>query len=282
MPGCDQITIGALYDCQNPPTGGARPRVVLVNRDDLGSVTANVTDIITAIALNSNAAAYVFEGYRGSVEFSEELVQPSAGQALFKHKINMAIFDFSQAQKNNIQRLCNGRVLAFIERTQKGSNSFVLAGIGSGLVVAPGVLSSTKTDAGIYKLTLQSPEGEEEAKLGQNVFITDYATTLSTLNGLTFAPTITSLSVTAIASAGGTAVTVTGTNFFGGVGVNQVVSATWVSTDGTLRVNQTGLSGITNTNITIASSVAVTAGRSWRLEVLTTRGVIQSTAIVTS
>lgn len=280
MPGCDQITIGALYDCQNPPTGGARPRVILVNRDDLGSVTANANDIITAIALNANAAAYVFEGYRGSVGFSEELVQPSAGQALFRHKVMMSIFDFSQVQKTNIQRLCNGRVLAFIERTQKGANSFMLAGLGSGLIVAPGELSNTKTDAGTYKITLQSPEGEEEAKLAQNILVTDYATTLTTLNGLTFAPTISSLNVTTIASAGGTDVTATGTNFFGGVGVNQVVSVTWVNQLTGARVNQTGLT-VANTTVSF-TSVAVTAAQSWKLEILTTRGVVLSTAIVTS
>lgn len=277
---CDQITIGAIYDCQNPPQGGARPRVLLVNRDDLGVVTPNSIDIITAIALNAGAAAYIFEGYRGSVGYSEEMVQPSSGQALFRHKVVMSIFDFSQVQKTNIQRLCNGRVLAFIERTQKSGNSFILAGLGSGLVVAPGVLSDTKTDGGIYKITLQSPEGEEEIKLGQNILVTDYATTLSTLNGLTFAPTISGLNVSAIASAGGTAVTATGTNFFGGIGVNQVISATWVDQLSGARVNQTGLT-VTNTTVAF-SSVAVTAGRSWKLEILTTRGVVTSTGIITS
>jgi hypothetical protein len=134
----------------------------------------------------------------------------------------------------------------------------------------------------VFKISLASLDGQEETKTQQTVLSTDYSTTRALIHGLAFGPTITSLNVTAIASAGGTAVTVTGTNFFGGAGVNQIISVVWVNQNSGARVTQTGLSGITNTNITIASSVAVTAGNSHKLEVTTTKGVALTIALVTS
>ncbi len=277
--GCDQISIGAGYDCQTPLQGGAKAKLILLNLDDLGTVTASGTDIITGFTLLSNKAAYLFEGYRNSLVKSEELVIPDSSQALFRHKLEFAIFDISQAQKNNIQRMALGRFIAICENTQKGANSFEVFGLNSGLTLAPGVLRASNANNGAFKLTLQSAEGEEEVKLPQTIFITDYTTSAALVTGLTFQPTITSLNVSTILVAGGTAVTITGTNYFGGVGVNQVLSVTWVNQVTFARVNQTGLT-VGNTTISF-TSVAVATG-SYKVEVLTTRGVVQSTAIITA
>ena len=178
--------------------------------------------------------------------------------------------------------MCRGSICAFVEKRKKDSNTFELYGADAGMYVVPGTLYSSNENGGVFKISLASLDGQEETKMEQTVLSTDYATTQSLIRGLTFPPSITSLNVTAIAAAGGTAVTVTGTNFFGGAGVNQVISVVWVNQNTGARVTQTGLSGITNTNITIASSVAVTAGNSHKLEVTTTRGVALTVALVTS
>lgn len=280
MPGCDQITIGALYDCQNPLQGGAKSRLILINQDDLGSVTVNSSDVITAITLSTNKVAYIFEGFKNSLVKSEEMINPESKQSVYRHKVDFTVFDISQVQKNNLQRMALGRFIAIAENTQKGSNSFEVYGLNSGLVMAPGVVRASNANNGAFKLSLQSSEGEEEVKLPQTFLATDYSTSLTAVNNLLAFPTITTLSVSSVAAAGGTAVTVTGTNFFGGVGVNQVTSVVWVNQATGARVNQATFTVVSNLSITL-TSVALTAGP-YKLEVNTTRGVAQSIAIVTA
>lgn len=281
---CDSITLGAIYDCQNIPQPGNDPTLVLVNKEDLnaGSITYNSAGtLITNVTLAVNRPAYLFQGWKDSVKTKVELVQTDTGP-LFKHTVDLVVYDVSPVQRQNLERMCRGSVSAFVEKRKKDSNSFELYGMDAGLYVVPGTLYSSNENGGVFKITLSSLEGQEETEMQQTVLSTDYTATKALIQGLTFAPTITSLNVTAIAAAGGTAVTVTGTNFFGGAGVNQVISVVWVNQNTGARVTQTGLSGITNTNITIASSVAVSAGNSHKLEVTTTRGVALTIALVTS
>lgn len=281
---CDSITLGAIYDCQNIPQPGNDPTLVLVNKEDLnaGSITYNSAGtLITNVTLAVNRPAYLFQGWKDSVKTKVELVQTDTGP-MFKHTVDLVVYDVSPVQRQNLERMCRGSVSAFVEKRKKDSNSFELYGMDAGLYVVPGTLYSSNENGGVFKITLSSLEGQEEAEMQQTVLSNDYNATKALIQGLTFAPTITSLNVTAIAAAGGTAVTVTGTNFFGGAGVNQVISVVWVNQNTGARVTQTGLSGITNTNITIASSVAVSAGNSHKLEVTTTRGVALTIALVTS
>lgn len=270
MPGCDQITIGAAYDCAAPLQGGAKSKLILINLDDLSSYTPGANNIVSALALVTNKAALIFEGYRNSLIKSDELVVPDSGQAVYRHKIEFTVFDISQAQKNNIQRMALGRVIAICENTAKNANSFEIYGLGAGLGVVAGVLRASNTNNNAFRLTLQSFEGEEEVMLPQTFFITDYATTRTAIDALTFTPTVT-VNTTPILAAGGTAVTITGTNFHGGVGVSQVLSVTWVNQVTGARVNQTTFTVASNTSIT-CTSVAVAAG-TYKCEVLTTRGV---------
>jgi hypothetical protein len=264
MADCGNIQIGAVYDCLNLPQPGNSPYLVLVNKDDLnaGSITYNTAGtLITNLTLATNKPAYLFEGFKDSVKSKIDLVQTDTGP-MYKHMVDLVVYDVSPVQRQNLERMCRGSVSAFVEKRKKNSDSFELYGADAGLYVVPGTLYSSK--------------------MQQTILATDWATTRALVQGLAFQPTITSLNVTAIAAAGGTAVTVTGTNFFGGAGVNQVISVVWVNQNTGARVTQTGLSGITNTNITIASSVAVTAGNSHKLEVTTTRGVALTVALVTS
>lgn len=284
MANCDQIQLSAVYDCQNLPTPGNSSTLILINKDDLnaGSITYNTAGtLITNLTLATNKPAYIFEGFKDSVKSKADLVQLETGP-MYKHMVDFVVYDVSPAQRQNLERMCRGSVAAIVEKRKKDSNSFELYGADSGLSVVPGTLYSSNENGGVFKVSLASLDGQEESKLQQTILSTDYSTTKALVQGLVFQPTITSLNVTAIASAGGTAVTVTGTNFFGGAGVNQVISVVWVNQNTGARVVQTGLSGITNTNITIASSVAVAAGNSHKLEVTTTRGVALTVALVTS
>jgi hypothetical protein len=281
---CDSISIGAVYDCKNIPQPGNDPSLVLVNKEDLnaGSITYNSAGtLITNVTLAVNRPGYLFEGWKDSVKTKIELVQLESGP-MFKHMVDLVIYDVTPIQRQNLERMCRGSVSAFVEKRKKDSNSFELYGGDAGLYVVPGTLYSSNENGGVFKVSLASLDGQEEVSMQQTVLSTDYSATKSLIRGLAFGPTITSLNVTSIAAAGGTAVTVTGTNFFGGSGVNQVISVVWVNQNTGARVTQTGLSGITNTNITIASSVAVAAGNSHKLEVTTTRGVTYTVGLVTS
>jgi hypothetical protein len=91
-------------------------------------------------------------------------------------------------------------------------------------------------------------------------------------------PTITDVTPASAAALGGTAMTVTGTNFFSGGASSGVQSVKWVNSSTGAKTDQTGLN-VTDVQITF-SSVALTAG-TYNIEVTTSRGVVTSTQIVT-
>lgn len=276
---CDSISISGLYDCNSLPQGGAKARLILINFEELGSVVFNSNDVITNITMATNRCAYLFEGARDSLVKSEELIVPDSKISVFRHKIDFRVYDITQLQKNNLQNMSRGKYIAITENTQKNAQSFEIHGLNAGLVLAPGSLRASNANNGIWTLSLQSAEGQEEIKLPQTIFATDWATTSTLVTGLTFPPTITNLSVTNILVAGGTTVTVTGTNYFGGVGSGQIIGSAWINQVTGARVTQP-LSSATNTTINFTSA-AVAAGF-YRFEVTTTRGVATSTAVISA
>lgn len=282
MPGCDQITMGGVYDCANLPQPGNSPYLVLVNKDDLnnGTITRNSAGtLITNVTLPTNKPAYLFEGFQDSVKTKVDMVKTANGP-MYKHTVDLVVYDVGPVMRQNLERMCRGSVAAFVEKRKKDSNSFELYGEDAGLYVVPGTLYSSNENGGTFKVTLASLDGQEETKMQATVLSTDYATTRTLVQGLSFAPGITSLSVSTIAAAGGTAVTVTGTNFHGGAGVSQVLTVVWVNQSTGARVNQAAFTVASNTSITL-TSVAAAAGP-YKLEVTTTRGVAVSVAIITS
>jgi len=279
--GCGTITIGSDPNCVTPLKAGTRPRLLLANYSDVVSVTTSTStpNLITAITFASNTVFHVFNGYKQDVKPTQEVIAPANGANQLKHNLGFVVYDISQIQKNNLQRLIKSEgLIAICENKGKDANSFEVYGLGSGLQIVPGVARDTNANGGGYVIQLATLEGEFEPLLPQTIFTTDYATTLALIEGYAALPSITVISDLAIGTAGGDAETITGTYFYGGGASPAVVSLKWVNQVTQAETTQTAVTVASNTSITF-SSVALTAG-TYKLRVTTTRGTADSASVV--
>lgn len=275
---CGTIGTGSRPDCDNPLKSGTQPRLFLMNFDDLLTTTAGTTpNLLAALTFATNTVSYLFEGYKQDVKPTQEVINPGNGQNQFKHNLNFLIYEITQVQKNNIQRLAKGNVIAIVENKGKNADSFEVYGLNSGLEIVPGVVRDPLANGGGYIISLATAEGEFEPLLPQTLFTTDYATTKALVEEYAGLPTVTVISDLALQVAGGDAETITGTNFYGNGASSAVTLVQWVNQATGAKTTQTGITVVSDTSITF-TSVALTAG-SYRLRVTTTRGYADSVEI---
>jgi hypothetical protein len=280
--GCGDITIGSQYDCEDPLYGGTKPRLLLINLDDISSFTTSTVTphLITAFTLKTGKVAHAFTGFKNSVLPSWEKVSAPSGQALYRHMVNFFIYENTQVQKNNIQKLGNGKFIAIIQNSTIDDNAFEVLGIGQGLELQDGAINNKSENSGAYNLVLASAENQTEAKLPQTFFDESaYSSTLDLLDGYAAIPTVTNISDLAIDTAGGNAETITGTEFHGGGSASDIQSVKWVNQSTGAKTTQTAVTTASDTSLTF-SSVALVAG-TYKLEVRTSRGTALSVLIVT-
>ena len=276
---CGTITTGSRPDCESPLKSGTRARLFLANYDQLLSATASTTtpNLITALVFSTGATSFLFEGFKQDVKPTQEIIAPSNGQNQFKHNLGFLVYEITQLQKNNLQRVAKGRFIAIAENHGKDENSFEIYGLNTGLEIVPGIARDPLANGGGYIIQLATPENEFEPKLPQTLFSTDYATTLALVDEYAALPTVTTISDLALQVAGGDVETITGTNFYGNGSSSAVLSVQWVNQVTQAKTTQTSVTVASDTSITF-TSVALTAG-SYRLRVTTTKGYTDSTQV---
>jgi len=277
--GCGTITIGSIPDCDNPLKAGTRSRLFLINYDDLVSTTESTStpNLLTAMTFGSNKVSYLFEGYKQDVKPSQEVVAPSNGANQFKHSVGFVVYEITQLQKNNLQRIAKGNFIAILENKGKTTDAFEVYGLGSGMEIVPGVARDSYANGGGYIIQLATPDGSFETMLPQTLFTTDYATTLTLVDEYAGLPTVTTISDLVLQVAGGDTETITGTNFYGNGSSSAVLSVKWINQVTQAETTQTSITVASDTSITF-TSVALTAG-SYKLRVTTTRGSADSTQV---
>ncbi len=283
--GCGSITRSEVLNCAAPLVGGIatatgnQNRLILWNWDEVSfTESASTPNLYTALTMASGMSGYQFQGYKISLHPSLDLVAGANGQTLVKDRIAFVVFSNSQLTKNTIQNLMAGRYIAAYENNGKNSDSWEIMGVGVGLEVKPQKIRDLQENGAAYMLLLETPEAEMEVKLPNTFFITSYAATTTALLTTLFLPTVTNISDLALQSAGGDAETITGTNFWGSIGLaSEVVSVQWVNQTTGALTTQTGVTVVSNVSMTF-TSVAQAAG-TYKLRVTTTKGVADSTQI---
>lgn len=283
--GCGSIARSEVLNCAAPLVGGIatgtgnQNRLVLYNWDEVSfTESASTPNLITAITLAAGASGYQFQGYKISLRPSLDVVSGTNGQTLVKDRVAFVVFSNTQLTKNTIQNLMAGRYVALYENNGKNSESYELMGVGVGLEIKPQKIRDLQENGAAYMLLLETPENELEVKLPQTFFSTSYAVTTTAVNTTLFLPTVTNISDLALQVAGGDAETITGTNFFGSIGLaSEVSSVQWVNQTTGALTTQTSVTVGSNTSMTF-TSVALAAG-TYKLRVTTTKGVAESTQI---
>lgn len=265
-------------DITNMPQGGigADSRLILIQRKDITGITdsSSTQDIIEAITLAAAKVAHVFEGFRQSLKPKYRSIPGPAGNTMYVHELDYFVYGYAQTSKNNVQAKGNGRYVAIYQNAKQDEHAFEVMGIDVGLQLlefdrAPG------ENAGSMRIKLATPEAEPEARMPKTFYDgTSFATTEALILALAKLPTITSFAPLAVAAAGGTAITITGTNYFGGGPNNAVVSVDWINQDTGAVVSQT-FTTVSDTSITL-NSAAMAAGL-YKVKIRTLRGTVTGT-----
>ncbi len=272
---CGSLLTSLQLDCTNIIQGGVGgdSRLVLIRKKDITATTLDTLGRVTAFTLAAGTTAYSFDGIKQSLKPRYEMVQSPSGQSVYRHQADFFYFDYSQTHKNNIQRMGSGRYVAIFQNAKEDTSAFEVLGLDVGLEMTA-ALRAPQENGGAFSITLASPENEFESKLPATFLSTDFAGSLTAINTLLALPTITTFSPSAAAAGGGTAITITGTNFFGG-GVNSaVLSVRYINNSTGAEVNQTSFTVASTTSITL-STVAMAAGN-YDIQITTTKGVVRS------
>lgn len=233
--------------------------------------------MVSAITLLANKSAFPFDGIKQSLKPKFERVASPSGQTLYKHTVEFFYFEYSQAAKNNLARMGNGRYLAIYENAKQDANTFEILGLDVGVEMIE-MLRAPQENGGAMKITLASPENEYETKPPATFYDgTSYLSTRTLLNGYAYLPTIgaTGLSATTGAAAGGTALTVTGTNFFGGGSNSAVTSVDMVNQSNGTVVNKSAFT-VTSTTVVLTGGTPAAAAGVYKVRITTTKGVVLS------
>lgn len=182
---CGLIDIGGGADCQNLDPGGTVARMILFNYDDIRSYT-EVDGVVTSITMRGGKVGYIFEGFRDDVSLSEEVLKPEIGVPQFKHNTGLVIYEMTQVQKNNIEKISRGRFVAIVENRGKKDYSFEIVGKSVGLELVPELIHDAHENGGFHVLQLSTPtdDGEYETKLPQQ-FGTNYQNTIDIIDDVT-------------------------------------------------------------------------------------------------
>lgn len=186
---CGTITMGSEVDvCDDIAPGGTRPRMLLINHDEVQSMTEDADGNITAITLIPGAFIYPFTGFRNDVKKSEEVIKPEIGLPKFKHNAGFVIYENTQLQKNNIENIVRGRFVAIVENKGKTVDSIEVVGKEVGVEIVAGPIRNAHENGGFFVVSLSTPDdqGELEGKLPQTLKVAGntYAANIAYLDGL--------------------------------------------------------------------------------------------------
>ncbi|GAI79341.1 unnamed protein product, partial [marine sediment metagenome] len=137
---CGKISADLSLDCDYPPMGGTTEDLILINYEDIESVTRNGDNpqIIEAITRTSLTSSYKFEGKNESLEPQVNLVKQRYADC-YDHEVMFIIFLNTPAAKKQIKGMVGGKLVAVVENKHRlsagGETSFEIYGLGVGLYV---------------------------------------------------------------------------------------------------------------------------------------------------
>lgn len=183
---CGTISTGATYDCAEPIQSGLLPYIILINTNDISTITYS-SNVITNITLKSGKTAYQFDGIRQSIhaEYEKRDLSLISG---YTHKVRFQVYDISTTQKLNLEKLCKGNIIAITFNINAPGNSntyFEVFGAGAGMEAEALRRSNIDTETNAsFTVEMATSESIIEASLPNSFFDTDYSTTLAKINGL--------------------------------------------------------------------------------------------------
>lgn len=186
---CGSISSNISPDCDYPLVAGVNDELILINKDDIESVTKNGGNplIIEDMLLASGQSGYVWEGKNYSNEPSHTFVKKDFAE-VYEHSIKFKVFKNDGATKKQLELLAKGLVVAIVLNNHKGASgnsAYEIYGLDSGLVLVAHQRNVTDdATQGAYDLELKSSPKSPEPHVPASFFITNFATTKAIVDGL--------------------------------------------------------------------------------------------------
>ena len=184
---CGKLASDILKNCDNPVQAGTRDRGIILNFDDILSVTyAADGETIEDIVLNSGAIGYQIDGQNNSISPISRMVEQGFNN-MWDHEVTMKGFDVSPTTKNQVNAMKDGRFVIVCENYFRGANgnaAFEVYGITTGLeaMEIERDPNSEETQGAFHFMF--GTKKNKEPKTAATLFIADYATSKGVVDGL--------------------------------------------------------------------------------------------------
>lgn len=174
-----------------------------------------------------------------------------------------------------MKKLGIGSYVAIYSNAKQDTNAYEILGLDVGVKVTE-MMRAPQENGGAVKFTLSSPDGQLESSPPATFDAGTWASSKTALDALLFIPTLTTVAPLAAAAAGGTALTLTGTSFYGGGTNSAVLAVDYINNATGAVVSQPTFTVASNTSITL-NTVAMAAG-SYKIRITTIKGVARQEA----
>ncbi len=181
---CGALSLDITFDCDNQVVAGTIPRVWLIDKTTVDSVTVGANaSIASAIVFAVGGEALVYEGFRNSVN-PESAFIPTTLTAGYDHQLAIQVYKIDSLTKLELEKLSLNKIMALVENVNtpgNGDSVFELFGADAGMeMLTLTRLNRDQESGGTYSVVLKtSDESGKEPKLPLSFFDTDYATTLA-------------------------------------------------------------------------------------------------------
>lgn len=186
---CPGINADAFLNCTKPLTNGVKDVLYLFNYADIATITEDGSNpnLIEGLTLGVGAKIYRFEGRNNSIDPRSALVK-GRYSVTFDHELVFKMFNIETATKQQLEYMCNTKVVAIVENNFAGITGtvpFEIYGLRTGLEMTAleRIVNDTETQ-GAYNCTLATSEQIKEPYLPATLFDTDYATTKAIISAL--------------------------------------------------------------------------------------------------
>lgn len=181
---CAKISAGIVGAVCNGGPVGILPEVVLINFEDIESVTM-AGNVVSGITLATGTYGYKYESAKNSFEASAAL---AAGTYVnkFTHQLIFRIFTKSQDIKDQLDKMANAKLVAIVKNIDKtnGNVRYEILGLESGLDMSDLQSNSADGDGIFYTGTLSSADNAQESSLPKSFYVTSEAATEAAIEAL--------------------------------------------------------------------------------------------------
>lgn len=173
------------FCCNNKPIKGIENNVLIINKNDIDYATSILNldqTIITRLALKTGKRGYRVEGIKNIFGGSSKPVIEDTSVNGHTHSINIRLFKTDAASFKQINSMVDGgQFVAIVETKWKGeagAAAFEVLGYDVGLEISADSEGRVYAENdGAYLITLATPKGYKEPKVGYKWLETNYQTT---------------------------------------------------------------------------------------------------------